>query len=225
MAAFLPSPHPSDSDSSDLEIDMGTMKDNPWEDFQIPSSVPIKPPPPQTPGNQINVKKLILYNGLYYEPGMIERVLSNPKSTKKQKKEAENIKTQGKLVDYQLDILGDKRPMNIRRRKPPPGGLLPTKRSTYSHKKLIEGLKEADKIKSPFDIEDRTSLSALEVFPKKKGGKRKTKKRRKKRNTKKRNKAGSLRKTKRIRRTRRAKRTKGTTRTKRTRKRSRKTKK
>ena len=65
MAAFLPSPNPSDSDS-EFEIDIGSMDGNPWE---LPSSVPINPqsPPPQTPRNQINVKKLILYNELYYE--------------------------------------------------------------------------------------------------------------------------------------------------------------
>ena len=183
MAAFLNKSMDDNSDSSDFEVFDEVFEGNPWDI------------PPQTPSNQINVKSMYEYEGQYYDPEEVKK-FDKPGISKKLRNKIDKIK-KGGIINAYYNIVGSHRPENPRRTKPLPRSLVPTESSKKSHKKLMQRLEEADMIKSPFDIEDRTSLAALKAFAKKKGGKKKTKKRRKKHRTKKRNKAGSLRKTKR----------------------------
>ena len=168
--------------------------------FLNPSDVPVAATPsavaspPQTPLDKINVKKMYEHEGNYYEKSEVDR-FDKPGINKELRDKIDNIK-KGGLIKVPYDILGPHRPVNIRRKKPRPFGLLPTKRSIYSYKKLIKGLEKADR--RPIGSEKRIKrIKKKEIFDPKSinGGKRKTKKRRKRRKSKRRRK--TKRKTKR----------------------------
>lgn len=161
MAAFL-NQSKNDSDSSDFEV----YEKPPWDKEEDI--------PPQTPLKQINVKPMYEYQGEYYEPKEVEK-FDKPNISAKLREKIDNIKKKG-VSSCHFDILGPHRPVNLRKTKPRPRGLLPTKRSTDSHKKLIEGLDDADK-----DADEMESVNSMHAIQ---GGKKKRKKSTKKRTKK-----------------------------------------
>ena len=166
MAAFL-----NNSDSSDSSDFDEVFEGNPWDIS------------PQTPLKQINVKLMYKYEDQYYDPEEVKK-FDKPNISEKLRKKIDKIK-EGGLIKVQFNVAGSHRAENPRRTKPRPRSLVPTESSKRSHKSLMQGLEEADMIKSPFDIEDRTSLAVIRKKTQS-AGKKKTKKRRKRRRTKKR---------------------------------------
>jgi hypothetical protein len=173
MAAFLNKSMDNTSDSSDFEV----YEEPSWDKEEDIS--------PQTPLKQINVKSMYGYEGQYYDPEEVKK-FDKPGISEKLRKKLDKIK-EGGLIKVSIDILGRHRPVNLRRKKPPPRGLLPTQRSKMSHKSLMQGLEEADR--RPIGSEKRIKKIKKEHKLNLKtitGGKKKTKKRRKRRRTKKR---------------------------------------
>jgi len=163
----------NDSGDSDIDMENYVLEGNPWDIS------------PQTPLKQINVKLMYGYEGQYYDPKEVEK-FDKPNITAKLREQIDKIK-EGGLKKVSIDILGRHRPVNLRRKKLPPRGLLPTESSKRSHKKLMQRLEELDRrpIGSEKRIkkikkEDKLNIKTIT------GGKKKTKKRKKKHRKKKR---------------------------------------